>query len=150
MGTGSITPAQLERASEVVNGSSNFRDAAVTGAQLELLTASQQPRTEQEEHTRRAITLCMFYIAQSDTLKVVRARYRHCHGHWMTLLYRFKDGRAMIRPAFKSTVIGAERMSEVLIKRWGADILAEDTTSEFFSQHQLSRVLHPSEAARNT
>jgi hypothetical protein len=72
------------------------------------------------------MVLNMYFIAQSQTLQVVRKRYGTVQGHWMCLLYRFKKGQSMIRPAFRSNVIGDVPMPRQWLAQWAREVMHED------------------------
>jgi len=129
-GTCAIAPDNLLQAADIMGGSACMRDAALCFAHVELLRASEGKATESEEATRRAMVLSMYYIAQSQSLKVVRSRYGSVRGHWLSLLYRFQKGQTMIRPVFRSDVIGKQPISKVLLKQWAEEVLHEDQSTE--------------------
>lgn len=128
-GTCAIAPENLLQAADLMGGSASMRDAALCFAHIELLRASQGRATESAEATRRAMVLSMYYIAQSQSLKVVRSRYGSVRGHWLSLLYRFQKGQTMIRPVFRSDVIGQKPMSKEMLKQWADEVLHEDQST---------------------
>ena len=125
-GTCAVTPDDLIQAVNILEGSHIRRNAAVSYAHRELLRAADGLATASEDATRRAMVLTMYYVAQSQTLKVVRTRYGSVRGHWLCLLYRFKQGQSMIRPAFRSNAIGRESMSREMLAQWASEVMHED------------------------
>ncbi|UUZ62580.1 hypothetical protein LP417_21775 [Polaromonas sp. P1-6] len=129
-GTCAVTPDDLIQAADILEGSHTRRNAAVSYAHHELLRAADGMATASEEATRRAMVLNMYYVAQSQTLKVVRTRYGSVRGHWLCLLYRFKQGQSMIRPAFRSNVIGRKSMSQEMLAQWASEVMHEDQNAQ--------------------
>ena len=125
-GTCAVTPEDLIRAADILEGSQSRRNAALIHAHHELLRAADRNIVASENAARRTMVLNMYYIAQSQTLKVVRTRYGTVQGHWLCLLYRFKQGQSMIRPAFRSNVIGSESMRQQLLAQWASEVIHED------------------------
>lgn len=129
-GTCAVTPGDFLHAADILGGSLIMRDAAVCYAHRELVRASDGNATTSVAATRRAMVLNMYYLAQSQALKVVRVRFGSVHGHWMSLLYRFKKGQTMIRPSFRSDVIGTNPMSKQMIAQWAYEVLQEDQNTQ--------------------
>jgi len=129
-GTCAIAPENLLQAADIMGRSACLRDAALCFAHVELLRASKGKVTKTKEENRRAMVLSMYYIAQSQSLKVVRSRYGSVCGHWLALLYRFQKGQTMIRPVFRSDVIGEQPMSKAMLKQWAMEVLHEDQCTE--------------------
>ncbi|MCY1165257.1 hypothetical protein D9M73_51600 [compost metagenome] len=129
-GTCAVTPDDLIQAATIMEGSKIRRHAAVSFAHRELVRAADEKSTASSNATRRAMALNMYYLAQSQTMKVVRTRYGSVRGHWLCLLYRFKLGQSMMRPAFRSNVIGNESLSHELLAQWASEVIHEDQTAQ--------------------
>lgn len=139
-GTCAIAPENLLLAMNTLEGSPLLQGVAVRFAHAavqqvaDLRAADQQTQlsrsTAKDVATRRAMVLCMYYIAQCQTLKVVRAQYGSVRGHWLTLMYRFDRGQTIIRPAFKSDFVGQPPMTQARLKRWSQDVLHDDQSCE--------------------
>ncbi|WP_041390408.1 hypothetical protein [Polaromonas sp. JS666] len=129
-GTCAVTPDDLIQAADILEGSPIRRNAAIGYAHRELVRAADGKATAREDVTRRAMVLNMYYIAQSQTLKVVRTRYGSVRGHWLCLLYRFTLGQSMIRPVFRSNVIGPKSMSQDMLAQWAGEVMHEDRNAQ--------------------
>jgi hypothetical protein len=120
-----VPQESLLEAQAIQSRSPKLRDIAVTHGHHALIHAHRKSENAPEIE-RRAMVLNLFYMAQTNTFQVVQTRYPDVSGHWMTLIYRFKSGHTMLRPAFKSNFVGGNRLSPGQIKQWASDISAED------------------------
>jgi len=125
-----IAPGDLLTAAEIMDSSQTRRNAAVGHAHYELVRAADGKASAGDDAARRAMALIMYYIAQSDALKFVRRRYGSLQGHWLCLVYRFRQGQSMIRPAFRSTFVGERTLPPHLLSQWAADVRLEDHNAE--------------------
>lgn len=128
-GVCAIATKNLLQAADIMHGSNSMRNAALSFAHVELLRASDGMATGSAEAARRAMVLSMYYIAQSQSLKVVHSRYGSVRGHWLSLLYQFQKGQTMIRPVFRSDIIGNQPMSKAMLKQWADEVLQEDKST---------------------
>lgn len=139
-GTCAVNPQDLIWAADILEGSQFRRNAALVYAHNELLWAADGNIAASENAARRVMVLNMYYIAQSQTLKVVRSRYGTVQGHWLCLLYRFKHGQSMLRPAFRSNFIGSESMPQQRLEKWASEVIHEDQSTQDSGLHRQLRV----------
>lgn len=129
-GSCAVAPEDFILAADILDKSETRKNAAVGHAHHELARTANDNCAPGEDATRRVMVLSMYYLAQTQTLKVVRTRYGSVKGHWMCLLYRFKKGQSMLRPAFRSNIIGGDSMNQDDLAKWAREIMHEDRNAK--------------------
>lgn len=120
----------FQAAHDLLRDSDTKRQAVQVAAHKDLKQVADAGASAQEEMTRRALVLDMYYLAQTQTFSTVRAHMGTIEGHWLTLLYRFKSGASTLRPVYRSSVIGAGMLSPSQLARWAAEVVEEDAQRE--------------------
>lgn len=147
-----VAQKELQEAQNALADSETKRQAVQAGAQIALLRASETRATTQEEITRRAMVLAMYYMAQTRTLKTIKTSMGHVDGHWMALIYRFVSGKSVLRPVYRSPAIGQGLLSPAKLAQWASEAMQQDAGTKNSGLEQLLRseemlVLPPSSGA---
>lgn len=133
-GAGVISPENFTLANASLSQSEHERNAIKLSAPAELMGAAELGASPQEEITRRALTLCMFFLAQSHLYSTVRAHMKEVNGHWLALLYRYQSGFSELRPFYRSEVIGKDLLPPAALAKWSSEAVEADAGA---SQSQL-------------
>lgn len=133
-GAGVIDRPSFELANASLSQVEHERTAVKLAAPVELMTAADMSASPQEEITRRALTLCMFFLAQSHLYSTVKAHMKEVNGHWLALLYRYQSGFSELRPFYRSEVIGKDLLPPVALAKWSSEAVESDAMA---SQSQL-------------
>lgn len=77
---------------------------------------------------RKALLTSMFLITGSCRYMTVKDSASAKGGHWLTILYRLRDGSLMTRISFTS--IGSQQMDKTELSDWAEWIVGQDLTSD--------------------
>lgn len=133
-GAGVIATESFALANASLSQSEHERTAVKIAAPAELMSAADLGASPQEEITRRAMTLCMFYLAQSHLYGTVKAHMGGIGGHWLAIAYRYASGFSELRTFYRSEVLGKDLLPPAALAQWSSEAIETDAQA---SQSQL-------------
>ena len=131
-------PENLLESQKLLSVSQSKQQAARNFAQAELIALADANEPSNTQLMQRGMTMAMYYIAQTQTLKIVQRQYGQISGHWLALIYRFTDGASTMRPVFISPKGHRGLMQPEHVLNWALESVTDDQQRE---DSELSRQL---------
>lgn len=127
----------MMRARRDLEASGSRRNAIKDACGSAICDAADQGTTAVDLMAKQALMLSMVNMTDTRTFALVAEKLGTITGHWLTILYRLKDGTSLTRPAYTEGRAISGLMSPEHLTKWVKEIVAIDTANKASSVYQI-------------
>lgn len=120
-----------------LEASGSRRNAIKDACGSAICDAADQSATASDVLARQALMISMINMTDTRTFALVKEKLGDVTGHWLTIMYRLKDGTCLTRPAYAEGRAISGLMSPEQLAKWVREIVAADTGNTATSVYQV-------------